>query len=135
MSVICSCCCDAAISFTKDTPRFKDELDTMKFICKDFWSALYKKQIDNLRTNHQVHHGSHLCFLLCSVQIESHPYFYLDCILLPIRMYVKTVIFLKFVCVNDHGWTICSRIFVSFSGVHGDLFRAVEFVAQLCLFY
>ncbi|KAI0211744.1 Trafficking protein particle complex subunit 6b [Lamellibrachia satsuma] len=39
--------------FTKDSPRFKDELDTMKFICKDFWTALYKKQIDNLRTNHQ----------------------------------------------------------------------------------
>lgn len=34
-------------------PRFKDELDTMKFICTDFWAALYKKQIDNLRTNHQ----------------------------------------------------------------------------------
>lgn len=39
--------------FTKDTSRYKDELDTMKFICKDFWSTLYKKQIDNLRTNHQ----------------------------------------------------------------------------------
>ena len=38
---------------TKDTPRFKDELDTMKFICKDFWTAIYRKQIDNLRTNHQ----------------------------------------------------------------------------------
>ncbi|XP_019875216.1 trafficking protein particle complex subunit 6b [Aethina tumida] len=38
---------------TKELPRFKDELDTMKFICTDFWSAIYKKQIDNLRTNHQ----------------------------------------------------------------------------------
>jgi len=38
---------------TKDTPRFKDELDTMKFVCKEFWMSLYKKQIDNLRTNHQ----------------------------------------------------------------------------------
>ena len=25
----------------------------MKFICKDFWTAIYRKQIDNLRTNHQ----------------------------------------------------------------------------------
>ena len=40
--------------FTKDSSRFKDELDTMKFICKDFWNYVYKKQIDNLRTNHQV---------------------------------------------------------------------------------
>ncbi|XP_068693095.1 trafficking protein particle complex subunit 6b-like [Montipora capricornis] len=39
--------------FTKDSPRFKDELEIMKYICKDFWTAVYKKQIDNLRTNHQ----------------------------------------------------------------------------------
>ncbi|GLV40125.1 TRAPP subunit 33 [Carabus blaptoides fortunei] len=38
---------------TKEWPRFKDELDTVKFICTDFWSSIYKKQIDNLRTNHQ----------------------------------------------------------------------------------
>lgn len=25
----------------------------MKFVCKEFWSAVFKKQIDNLRTNHQ----------------------------------------------------------------------------------
>ncbi len=25
----------------------------MKAICKDFWSAVFKKQVDNLRTNHQ----------------------------------------------------------------------------------
>uniref|UniRef100_A0A674PRK0 Trafficking protein particle complex subunit 6B n=1 Tax=Takifugu rubripes TaxID=31033 RepID=A0A674PRK0_TAKRU len=39
---------------TKDTARFKDELDVMKFICKDFWTSVFRKQIDNLRTNHQV---------------------------------------------------------------------------------
>lgn len=39
--------------FTKETPRFKDELDVMKFICKDFWTCVFRKQIDNLRTNHQ----------------------------------------------------------------------------------
>lgn len=38
---------------TKEMPRFKDELDTVKFICTDFWSSIFKKQIDNLRTNHQ----------------------------------------------------------------------------------
>ena len=25
----------------------------MKFICTDFWTLIYKKQVDNLRTNHQ----------------------------------------------------------------------------------
>lgn len=34
-------------------PRFKDELDTVKFLCTDFWSAVFKKSVDNLRTNHQ----------------------------------------------------------------------------------
>ncbi|KAK0131838.1 Trafficking protein particle complex subunit 6B [Merluccius polli] len=38
---------------TKDSPSFKDELDMMKFICKDFWTQVFRKQIDNLRTNHQ----------------------------------------------------------------------------------
>ncbi|KAJ3179844.1 Trafficking protein particle complex subunit 33 [Geranomyces variabilis] len=38
---------------TKDRPRFLDNLDVVKFICKDFWIALFKKQIDNLKTNHR----------------------------------------------------------------------------------
>ncbi|XP_047994540.1 trafficking protein particle complex subunit 6b [Leguminivora glycinivorella] len=38
---------------TREWSRFKDELDTMKFVCTDFWTCIYKKQIDNLRTNHQ----------------------------------------------------------------------------------
>jgi hypothetical protein len=25
----------------------------MKFICKDYWMCIFRKQIDNLRTNHQ----------------------------------------------------------------------------------
>ncbi|KAJ8308711.1 hypothetical protein KUTeg_013585 [Tegillarca granosa] len=53
--------------FTKDSSRFKDELDTMKFICKDFWNSVYKKQIDNLRTNHQ------------SPSCELFPFGYLHC--------------------------------------------------------
>ncbi|XP_075937822.1 trafficking protein particle complex subunit 6b isoform X3 [Anarhichas minor] len=43
----------AVTRLTKDTARFKDELDIMKFVCKDFWTCVFKKQIDNLRTNHQ----------------------------------------------------------------------------------
>lgn len=39
----------------KDFPRFASELDALKFICKDFWAAAFGKQVDNLRTNHQVH--------------------------------------------------------------------------------
>ncbi|XP_014092395.1 trafficking protein particle complex subunit 6b [Bactrocera oleae] len=42
---------------TRDVPRFKDELETMKFICTDFWTLIYKKQVDNLRTNN---HGMYV---------------------------------------------------------------------------
>ncbi|XP_050533143.1 trafficking protein particle complex subunit 6b [Daktulosphaira vitifoliae] len=38
---------------TKELPRYKEELEILKFICTDFWSCVYKKQVDNLRTNHQ----------------------------------------------------------------------------------
>jgi hypothetical protein len=38
---------------TKDRPPFRDNLDIMKFICKEFWTSIYNKQVDNLRTNHQ----------------------------------------------------------------------------------
>lgn len=39
--------------YTKDRPRFGDHLEVIKFICKDFWVELFKKQIDNLKTNHR----------------------------------------------------------------------------------
>nr|XP_023886870.1 trafficking protein particle complex subunit 6B-like [Quercus suber] len=39
--------------YTMERPRFSDHLDAIKFICKDFWSELFKKQIDNLKTNHR----------------------------------------------------------------------------------
>jgi len=39
---------------TLDKPRFSDNLEAVKFICKDFWTAMFKKQIDNLKTNHKV---------------------------------------------------------------------------------
>ncbi|XP_011504183.1 PREDICTED: trafficking protein particle complex subunit 6B isoform X2 [Ceratosolen solmsi marchali] len=51
---------------TREWPRFKDELDIIKFICTDFWTSLYHKQIDNLRTNHHgvyVLHDNEFCLL------------------------------------------------------------------------
>jgi len=38
---------------TVDRPPVTDILDVMKWICKDLWSALFLKNIDNLRTNHK----------------------------------------------------------------------------------
>jgi len=40
-----------------ERPRFTEHLEAIKFICKDFWSELFKKQIDNLKTNHRVSHN------------------------------------------------------------------------------
>jgi hypothetical protein len=39
--------------YTKDRPHMSDDLDVIKFICKDFWLAVFRRQIDNLRTNHR----------------------------------------------------------------------------------
>lgn len=33
---------------------FREELDVVKFLCKDLWGAVFQKQMDSLRTNHQV---------------------------------------------------------------------------------
>ncbi|XP_020959866.1 trafficking protein particle complex subunit 6B-like isoform X2 [Arachis ipaensis] len=39
--------------YTMERPRFNDHLEAIKFICKDFWLELFKKHVDNLRTNHR----------------------------------------------------------------------------------
>lgn len=40
--------------FSRDRPRFSDQLDVIKFLCRDIWTVVFKKQIDNLKTNHRV---------------------------------------------------------------------------------
>ncbi|MCJ1240262.1 Trafficking protein particle complex subunit 33 [Varicellaria rhodocarpa] len=39
--------------FSRDRPRFLDTLDVIKFLCKDLWTLVFRKQIDNLKTNHR----------------------------------------------------------------------------------
>ncbi|EAT83220.1 hypothetical protein HBH56_194580 [Parastagonospora nodorum] len=39
--------------FSRDAPRPTTPLDIIKFLCKDLWTLLFKKQIDNLKTNHR----------------------------------------------------------------------------------
>ncbi|KAG0197666.1 Trafficking protein particle complex subunit 33 [Mortierella sp. GBA30] len=38
---------------SKDRMRFTDNLDVVKFVCKEVWMFLFNKQIDNLKTNHR----------------------------------------------------------------------------------
>ncbi|CCJ30654.1 unnamed protein product [Pneumocystis jirovecii] len=50
--------------FSRDKPRFSGHLDMIKFICKDLWMLLFKKQVDNLKTNHKgVYVLTDHCFL------------------------------------------------------------------------
>jgi len=39
-------------STEKTEIKLTDTLEIMKFICRDVWKAIYRKQMDNLRTNH-----------------------------------------------------------------------------------
>lgn len=39
--------------FSQNRPRFTDTLDVIKFLCKDIWMLVFRKQIDNLKTNHR----------------------------------------------------------------------------------
>jgi len=38
---------------SRSAPRPTDPLSTIKFLCKDVWTLLFRKQIDNLKTNHR----------------------------------------------------------------------------------
>ncbi|KAK5121919.1 hypothetical protein LTR85_004491 [Meristemomyces frigidus] len=39
--------------FSANKPRPTTPLDAIKFICKDLWILVFRKQIDNLKTNHR----------------------------------------------------------------------------------
>ncbi|CAE6373193.1 unnamed protein product [Rhizoctonia solani] len=42
-----------AEKLSRDRSRFTDTLDIVKFICKDLWTTVWEKQVENLRTNHR----------------------------------------------------------------------------------
>ncbi|XP_030098779.1 trafficking protein particle complex subunit 6A isoform X1 [Mus musculus] len=46
-----------------ETPAFREELDALKFLCRDLWAAMFQKHMDGLRTNHQF--LAFTCGLLC----------------------------------------------------------------------
>lgn len=39
--------------FSANAPRPTTPLDMIKFVCKDLWQLVFRKQIDNLKTNHR----------------------------------------------------------------------------------
>ncbi|KAG5982207.1 hypothetical protein E4U55_002190 [Claviceps digitariae] len=41
------------LRFSIARPRFLGTLDVIKFLCKDLWSLVFGKNIDNLKTNHR----------------------------------------------------------------------------------
>ena len=38
---------------TRDCPPMLDQLEILKWVCKELWTELFKKSVDNLRTNHR----------------------------------------------------------------------------------
>jgi hypothetical protein len=38
---------------SKARPRMTEDLDIIKFVCRELWTFLFKKQVDNLKTNHK----------------------------------------------------------------------------------
>jgi hypothetical protein len=38
---------------TRDLNRFSEELETVKYLCKELWTEAFKKQADKLQTNHK----------------------------------------------------------------------------------
>lgn len=52
--------------YTKDVNWLSSELDMIKFVCKEFWLAVWKRQVDKLQTNYKgvyVLHDSHFRIL------------------------------------------------------------------------
>ena len=48
--------------YTKDVRWLSSELDAIKFLCTDFWLAVWQRQVDKLKTNSQgvyVLHDAH----------------------------------------------------------------------------
>jgi len=39
--------------FSANRPRPQTPLDSIKFVCKDLWQLLFRKPVDNLKTNHR----------------------------------------------------------------------------------
>lgn len=42
-----------AEQLSRDRAKFTETLDVLKFVCKEVWTAVWGKQVDNLRTNHR----------------------------------------------------------------------------------
>ncbi|KAK5144686.1 hypothetical protein LTR04_001496 [Oleoguttula sp. CCFEE 6159] len=39
--------------FSRDRARMSEPIEVVKFVCKDVWTLLFRKQCDNLKTNHR----------------------------------------------------------------------------------
>ncbi|TKA57860.1 hypothetical protein B0A49_08606 [Cryomyces minteri] len=42
-----------SLGFSRDRARMSEPIEVVKFVCKDVWSLLFRKQCDNLKTNHR----------------------------------------------------------------------------------
>uniref|UniRef100_A0A6A7FN68 Trafficking protein particle complex subunit 6B-like n=2 Tax=Hirondellea gigas TaxID=1518452 RepID=A0A6A7FN68_9CRUS len=60
---------------SRESLRFSDELELLKYVCKVVWSAVYRKEVDNLRTNHQGFYVLHdNCFRFFAAMSRGKQY-------------------------------------------------------------
>lgn len=43
--------------YCRDRPPLTEALEVMKWLCKEFWGEVFRKGVDNLRTNHRRVHA------------------------------------------------------------------------------
>lgn len=43
-----------AEKFSRDRPRMAENLEVIKFVCKELWGVAWGKMVDGLKTNHRV---------------------------------------------------------------------------------
>lgn len=82
----------------------------MKFICKDFWTCVFKKQIDNLRTNHQVTLSSEPDrFINVMCQQDARCWWLSSALQAQPRQAGRYDVFKTKVCVSEIAVLICFR--------------------------
>jgi hypothetical protein len=65
-------CAALPTSYSRDKPRFGEHLEAIKFLCKEFWSELFKKQVDNLKTNYRVRSDHDAPFCAATSALTAH---------------------------------------------------------------
>ena len=86
--------------------RLCDDISVMKYICKEFWSLLFTKQVDNLRTNNSV-------IFIFFKTIDNINYLFFDNIKGIFVLHDNNFRFLSQFIMNDpKSFEMCQNVFI-----------------------